>query len=241
MRIVRYLLDVVINIRYYIFEFGLALVPRVEYSSFRMTTTWSSLFKLAKLRHWLLGLLSAVITLITAYALIQTDWGHYSLATGIIALIELAISGIAGSSITLPFPFLMIVLVLLIISKAPVMRLPYSAMLFGSSLPLLAAREEVLFRYGSERRSLPGVFVAQLAFGIMHFSNIIYPIGVCLALTVPGLLLTLVYLRSYRKYHSEVWALYESTFVHTIHNIMALLYLAGVLIFFAVQIWFAFL
>jgi uncharacterized membrane protein len=236
-KIFRFLLNVVVNIRYYIFEFGLALVPRVEYSTFRMITTWNSLFKLAKPRHWLLGLLSAVITLITAYALVQTDWGHYSLLTGIIALIELALSGITGSSITLPFPFLMIVLVLLIFSKGPVMRLPYSAMLFGSGLPLLAAREEVLFRYGSERRSLPGTFVAQMAFGLMHFSNIIYPIGVCLALTVPGLLFTLVYIRSHRKYRSEVWALYESTFVHTIHNIMALLYLVGILIFIGAQIW----
>ena len=93
------------------------------------------------------------------------------------------------------------------------------------ALPLLAEREEQVFRRGDERRSIPQRAARGLAFGLVHAVMGI-PLGAALALSIGGWYFSWCYLRGYRNGNrTQLAALAESTRAHLAYNafIVALL------------------
>jgi hypothetical protein len=84
------------------------------------------------------------------------------------------------------------------------------------ALPLLAAREERMFRLGDERRTVPQRLRRGVLFGITH-ALIGIPIGVCLALSIGGWYFSWRYVRGYRTGGQRA-ALLESTRSHLVYN-----------------------
>ena len=93
------------------------------------------------------------------------------------------------------------------------------------ALPLLAEREEQVFRRGDEQRTLPQRAARGLTFGLVHAIMGI-PLGAALALSIGGWYFSWCYLRGYRNGNrSQLAALTESTRAHLAYNacIVALL------------------
>jgi hypothetical protein len=85
------------------------------------------------------------------------------------------------------------------------------------ALPLLAEREEQLFRRGDERRTVPQRATRGLLFGLVH-SIMGIPIGAALALSIGGWYFSLCYLRGYRATRTQHGAVAESTRAHMAYN-----------------------
>ena len=92
------------------------------------------------------------------------------------------------------------------------------------ALPLLAEREEQVFRRGDEHRTVLQRAGRGVAFGLVHAIMGI-PLGAALALSVGGWYFTWCYLRGYRRGGTQQAALVESTRAHLAYNccIVALL------------------
>jgi len=84
-------------------------------------------------------------------------------------------------------------------------------------LPLLAEREERMFRLGAEDWSTARRAVRAVQFGLIHLIMGV-PIGVALALSVGGGYFTWAYLRGYRRGRSQEAGLLEATRAHTAYN-----------------------
>jgi hypothetical protein len=85
------------------------------------------------------------------------------------------------------------------------------------ALPLLAEREEQLFRRGDEHRTLPQRAARGVLFGLVH-SVMGIPIGAALALSIGGWYFSWCYLRGYRATGTERGAVAESTRAHLAYN-----------------------
>ncbi len=85
-------------------------------------------------------------------------------------------------------------------------------------LPLLVAREEWLFRRGSEQRSTANNLGRAVVFGLAH-AVVGIPIGAALALSIGGLYLTWSYLEVWKQTRSQTSALLESTRAHLAYNL----------------------
>lgn len=85
------------------------------------------------------------------------------------------------------------------------------------ALPLLAEREEEMFRLGAEAWTPAKRLGKVVLFGLAH-ALIGIPIGVALALSVGGAYFLWAYLRGYRR-GGRMGALLESTRAHTAYNL----------------------
>ena len=85
------------------------------------------------------------------------------------------------------------------------------------ALPLLAEREEQIFRRGDERRTLPQRATRGVFFGLVHAVMGI-PIGAALALSIGGWYFSWCYLRGYRTSTTQQGAIAESTRAHLAYN-----------------------
>ncbi|MGH2685408.1 MAG: hypothetical protein ACRDJP_08085 [Actinomycetota bacterium] len=86
------------------------------------------------------------------------------------------------------------------------------------ALPLLAEREEQVFRRGDEHRSIAGRATRGVGFGLVHAVMGI-PLGAALALSIGGWYFSWCYLRGYRAGdRSQLAALAESTRAHLAYN-----------------------
>jgi hypothetical protein len=89
--------------------------------------------------------------------------------------------------------------------------------MLAPAVPLLALREEEIFRHGAERWSWPERAGRCVLFGLAH-ALIGIPIGVALALSVGGAYFLAVYLRAHRRSGSARLACLESASAHTAYN-----------------------
>jgi hypothetical protein len=86
------------------------------------------------------------------------------------------------------------------------------------ALPLLAEREERVFRWGDEHRSVPQRAARGVVFGLAHAIMGI-PLGAALALSIGGWYFSWRYLRGYRAAGGDARAgLLESTRAHLAYN-----------------------
>jgi hypothetical protein len=85
------------------------------------------------------------------------------------------------------------------------------------AVPLLALREEQVFRLGAETWSWPKRVLLCVVFGMAH-AAIGIPIGVALALSFGGAYFMAVYLRAIRRGRSPQSASLESASAHTAYN-----------------------
>jgi len=97
-----------------------------------------------------------------------------------------------------------------------IIPLSFMALLIPA-LPLFAYAEERLFRAGAERWSRRRRAVKVVQFGLVH-AIVGIPIGAALALSVGGAYFMAVYLRQWRRTHSQLLATYESARAHTTYN-----------------------
>ncbi|GGU00873.1 hypothetical protein [Actinomadura citrea] len=107
---------------------------------------------------------------------------------------------------------------------------------FVIALPILAMMEEVVFRNGAEDQSAGTRIRRALAFGSMHLV-VGVPVAAALALSLTGGVFTWVYLRGARRSKStepnlrSAHGLLDSSLVHTVHNVVAVIAVAIALSF----------
>lgn len=85
-----------------------------------------------------------------------------------------------------------------------------------------ATYEEQAFREGAENWSLRRRFMSCFIFGVIHLSNIIYPLASILPLALLGALFMWHYLRTYRKFKSRRAAVLAAAIEHRVYNKVAL-------------------
>lgn len=158
-----------------------------------------------RVRHFALGLPTLVAVATTAFVLIELpvlDWGWWSALGGTGNVVTGSTERGDDSAVLrlLPFAFLALLLPL---------------------LPLLAEREEQMFRLGAERWSAAKRVRRAVEFGLIHLVMGV-PIGVALALSIGGGYFTWAYLRGYRAGGGDRQAaLLESTRAHAAYNAIA--------------------
>jgi hypothetical protein len=101
--------------------------------------------------------------------------------------------------------------------------------LLAPALPLLALREEEIFRQGAEGWSNTRRSGRCVLFGLAH-ALIGIPIGVALALSLGGAYFTLVYLRGFERGHTQRAACLESARAHTTYNLTIVLVVTALLV-----------
>jgi hypothetical protein len=102
--------------------------------------------------------------------------------------------------------------------------------LLAPAVPLLALREEEMFRLGAEDWSNRRRAARAVQFGLIH-ALIGIPIGVALALSIGGAYFTLVYLRGYRRSRGDRrTACLESGRAHTVYNVTIVTLVAVLLV-----------
>jgi len=79
-------------------------------------------------------------------------------------------------------------------------------------LPYAVESEEKCFRLGSEKRSWPRRIWVAFIFGLVHFIGGV-PLGPAIAISIPGMVFTLVYLRRYRKVAPETLTESDAAFL----------------------------
>jgi hypothetical protein len=85
-----------------------------------------------------------------------------------------------------------------------------------------AVFEEQAFREGAESWSFWQRFRSCVAFGAIHMVNLFYPLATILPLAVGGALLTVIYLRNYRRTGFRRAAVLEAAVWHRVYNKIAL-------------------
>lgn len=102
--------------------------------------------------------------------------------------------------------------------------------LLAPAVPLLALREEEMFRLGAEGWTNAKRAGRAVLFGLAH-ALIGIPIGVALALSIGGAYFTLVYLRGYRRSGgNRRTACLESGRAHTVYNVTIITIVAALLV-----------
>jgi hypothetical protein len=91
----------------------------------------------------------------------------------------------------------------------------------------MAVLEEQWFREGSQDWTLWQRTRSCLAFGLVHMTNLIYPLATVLPLSLGGALFMAVYLRTYRKTHFRRAAVLEAAIWHRVYNRMAFVAIAA--------------
>lgn len=163
-----------------------------------------------RLRHVLPVPLVLAVVLTAALALMEVpglDWGWWTAIGGFGNPVTGGTERTAGTTLEWLIPLVFVVLLL-------------------PALPLLAEREEEIFRQGDEHRTIPQRAARGVMFGAVHAVMGI-PIGAALALSVGGWYFSWCYLRGYRSTDPPTRraALAESTRAHLAYNacIVALL------------------
>lgn len=223
MSILRLLVDILINPRYYTNILSLFFMPGRWYEPINITFNWRVFRAMVRWRHLGLGLLSVIMTLILANLLFQVPFLQTTLLSLYGGFIEEGFSLILGRQISLGASgYLGLgVLIWFIGTKRIPAILPLHVRLHGSGLPAVSIFEEMVWRYGSEHRNTSQMLLSAISFGLIHFANLIYPLAVCVAIILNGVFCTIVYLKMYKRTRSALAATYESSIVHTVHNILA--------------------
>lgn len=165
-----------------------------------------------RLRHVLPVPFLLLVVLTLALALMQVpglDWGWWTALGGFGNPVTGGTERTAGTALEWLVPLVFVALLL-------------------PGLPLLAEREEQVFRRGDEARTVPQRAARGVAFGLVHAIMGI-PLGAALALSVGGWYFTWCYLRGYREGGTPRAGVIESTRAHLAYNgcILALL-VAGI-------------
>lgn len=105
-------------------------------------------------------------------------------------------------------------------------------LLLFPALPLFAYAEELMFRRGAERWTMPHRAFKVVLFGLVH-ALIGISIGTALALSVGGAYFMLVYLRTFRHTTSIEEATFESTRAHVVYNAIIVVIVAIVIVMIA--------
>lgn len=99
-----------------------------------------------------------------------------------------------------------------------------------------AVYEEQMFREGAEGWTLRQRITSCLVFGVIHLSNLIYPLATILPLAIGGGIFMAVYLHTYRKTRFRRTAVLAASVWHRVYNRIALIYLGLWLIYFVGEI-----
>jgi hypothetical protein len=155
-------------------------------------------------RHVLPVPLVLAVVLAVALALMEVpglDWGWWTALGGFGNPVTGGTERTAGTALEWLIPLVFVALLL-------------------PALPLLAEREEQVFRRGDEHRSVPQRALRGAAFGLVHAIMGI-PLGAALALSIGGWYFSWCYLRGYRSTEppSQRAALAESTRAHLAYNL----------------------
>jgi hypothetical protein len=156
-----------------------------------------------RLRHLLPVPFVLALVLTVALLLMEVpglDWGWWTAIGGFGNPVTGGTERTAGTALEWLIPLVFVVLLL-------------------PALPLLAEREEQIFRRGDEHRTLPQRAARGVMFGLVHAVMGI-PLGAALALSIGGWYFSWCYLRGYRRSepNSQRGALAESTRAHLAYN-----------------------
>jgi hypothetical protein len=166
----------------------------------RLRARWSEVVRALRPRHFLLAPLVLFVVLVVAGLLLAVpglSWGWWTAigGTGNVITGGTSRAGVGVLQWLAPVLFLSLLVPL---------------------LPLLAEREERMFREGAEAWSTGRRVRRAVEFGLVHLIMGI-PVGVALALSLGGLYFTWAYLRGYRRGGREAGVL-ESTAAHLAYN-----------------------
>jgi hypothetical protein len=155
-----------------------------------------------RLRHLLPVPVLLGVVLTIALALMEVpglDWGWWTALGGFGNPVTGGTERTVGTALEWLIPLLFVILLL-------------------PGLPLLAEREEEIFRRGDEHRTIPHRMVRGLAFGLVHTIMGI-PLGAALALSVGGWYFSWCYIRGYRSGgKTQAAGILESTRAHLAYN-----------------------
>lgn len=194
-----------------------------------MVFTWKIFFRYLKWRHLAL----TVIGLAGTIGMLEIFYNYipfsrpslFSLIIGTIDFVSFKLTGhFTNQSITA-------YIVIMILMQSGSTAALFPGRMIGKGVPAWAMKEEQAFRAGAENWSSAQKFFASLAFGLLHFNNIIYPLAACFAITLGGLYYIGIYMHMYKKTGSSQVALLESGTVHALHNLIALTVLGGWIIY----------
>lgn len=116
-------------------------------------------------------------------------------------------------------------------------REPASRNSFYNLWLLLALREELVFRAGSENWSIRQRLQASVMFGAIHITNIWYSFAAGIALSLTGFGFMLVYLWTHRRYRNQLIATSYAATVHALYNIVALATIALLLLVLVISLF----
>ncbi|QQG41720.1 MAG: hypothetical protein HYV90_00180 [Candidatus Woesebacteria bacterium] len=226
------LVEAIFSIRHYIAIGVMRLIPAQPHPTPYTIFTWQIFFRDLKWRHIILGTIGVGCTM----GLLNLFWDHmplgqYSLLSSITTFVDFVVLKITGHKAQPILSY--IIIAILVAGKAP--RL-FPGNVVGKGVPFWAMREEMVFRFGAERWNPVQKFRSALAFGLIHFDNIIYPLAACFAFLFSGLYLTAIYVHTYKKTGSTYLALKESAIVHAVHNIIAFIIVGCILTYFLAQV-----
>lgn len=227
-------MDVIFNIRYYLAMFVMLLMPRRPYTPPDMVYTWEIFFKTVRWRHVVLGVIGVASTIGMLNLFLRTmPFTQYTLFSSLAAGINYVIVKLTGHPANESVMAYVVIAILVAGRGSPGI---FPAKVMGKGIPAWAMLEEQAFRSGAENWNPIQKFFASLAFGFLHFNNIIYPIAACLAITVGGVYYTAIYTYTFRKTGNARLALRESAAVHTVHNIIAFTILGCIIVYFLSKI-----
>ncbi len=212
--------DAVLSICYYVTMVAMLPMPDQVYPPPDMVFTWKLFRKNARWKHAALAFvgLSGVIGC-TSALLANVPITRYTLIGTLTTALDFIGSKLTGREVeSAPFVWLVFLAVLIFGKKAPIL----TGRVMGKGLPLRAMAEEQTFRAGAEDWNIFQKVFASLAFGAIHFANIIYPLAVCVSLAMLGLFLIAIYMRELKRTGSVHAALIECATLHMAYNTLAI-------------------
>lgn len=173
-----------------------------------------------KVRTWhhILSICSVATTLAVLSLILKIPGMHISMLGIFAEGIDKTIDFINGADVFLyPYFYLFGIFFIVLFRDRIISSIGSSQQIF-KNLPYHALREERECRAGAEHWSFWERVRSSIIFGLLHFGMIVIPIGVCLALSIAGIVFMIVYVSEYNRSKSVQMALTQSAIVHTTYN-----------------------